>query len=373
MKNSGTITWTQAGGYKLGSQNPQDNDIWTGGTRIYLSPSDAIAPGQSKTFTFDIMAPVAPDTYGFQWRMVQEGVEWFGQQTSNQDIYVHPLRAAFYYPWYPEHWWDLNDPFTHYTPTLEFYDSSNSTVIQNHIQAMEYGNFDAGLSSWWGRGTPTDNRTLTLLNAAIGHDFYWAVYYEDEGYEDPSTSVISDDLAYLNNHYFGHSNYLHMRGRPVVFVYGGDGDNCAMAERWKDANPGSAYYIVLKVFGDNYEYEECFYQPDGWHQYGPAVRTDNQWPYAFTISPGFWFHSEATPRLTRNISTWCDNIQSMVASTATFHLVTTFNEWEEGTSVESAQDGDGDSGDEDDGWESASGYGEYLDALHNNGQGGICP
>jgi len=40
--------------------------------------------------------------------------------------------------------------------------------------------------------------------------------------------------------------------------------------------------------------------------------------------------------------------------------VTTFNEWGEGTSVESAQE-----------WSSASGYGSYLDVLHNNpGPGG---
>ncbi|HXD10089.1 MAG TPA: DNRLRE domain-containing protein, partial [Anaerolineales bacterium] len=39
-----------------------------------------------------------------------------------------------------------------------------------------------------------------------------------------------------------------------------------------------------------------------------------------------------------------------------FQLVTTFNEWGEGTSVEGAQE-----------WASSSGYGAYLDALHNNG------
>jgi hypothetical protein len=44
----------------------------------------------------------------------------------------------------------------------------------------------------------------------------------------------------------------------------------------------------------------------------------------------------------------------MVASRARFQLVTTFNEWGEGTAVESARQ-----------WQTASGYGAYLDALHN--------
>jgi hypothetical protein len=46
----------------------------------------------------------------------------------------------------------------------------------------------------------------------------------------------------------------------------------------------------------------------------------------------------------------------MIASAAPFQLVTSFNEWGEGTAVESAQE-----------WASASGYGAYLDALHDDG------
>jgi hypothetical protein len=48
----------------------------------------------------------------------------------------------------------------------------------------------------------------------------------------------------------------------------------------------------------------------------------------------------------------------MIASAAPWQLVTTFSEWGEGTSVEDATE-----------WQSTSGYGDYLDALHNNGVG----
>ncbi len=88
MKNNGTTTWTRAGGYKLGTQNPQDNTLWTGGTRILLSSTDSIGQGQSKTFTFDITAPTTPGTYDFQWRMVREGIHWFGGYTPNVEITV---------------------------------------------------------------------------------------------------------------------------------------------------------------------------------------------------------------------------------------------------------------------------------------------
>jgi hypothetical protein len=44
----------------------------------------------------------------------------------------------------------------------------------------------------------------------------------------------------------------------------------------------------------------------------------------------------------------------MVASNAPWQLVISFNEWPEGTSVESGL-----------GWETPSGFGAYLDALHD--------
>jgi len=87
----------------LGSQNPQDNWNW-GNNRAYLSAGDSIAPGQSKTFSFTITAPATPGTYNFQWRMLQEGIEWFGDYSQNRAISVEsgsncqvydPSRAAY--------------------------------------------------------------------------------------------------------------------------------------------------------------------------------------------------------------------------------------------------------------------------------------
>jgi hypothetical protein len=87
MQNTGTTTWT-ADVYKLGTQNPQDNTLWTGVTRIYMAPGETIAPGQQKTFTFNITAPGTPGTYNFQWRLVHEGIAWFGAFSTNVAIQV---------------------------------------------------------------------------------------------------------------------------------------------------------------------------------------------------------------------------------------------------------------------------------------------
>jgi hypothetical protein len=109
---------------------------------------------------------------------------------------------------------------------------------------------------------------------------------------------------------------------------------------------------VLKVFAG---YRGCTSQPDGWHQYAPAVAADAQGSFSYSISPGF-YHAAGALCLGRDLARWRQNIRDMVASGAAFQLVTTFNEWGEGTAVESASE-----------WSSVSGYGAYLDALHNNG------
>lgn len=88
MLNSGTTTWSAAGTYKLGSQNPQDNRNWNTTARADLS--GPVAPGQQGTFTFSVTAPATTGFYNFQWRMVQENLDWFGELSSNVAVEVVP-------------------------------------------------------------------------------------------------------------------------------------------------------------------------------------------------------------------------------------------------------------------------------------------
>ncbi|MBI3186149.1 MAG: DUF4214 domain-containing protein [Myxococcales bacterium] len=78
MRNSGGVAWTAAEGYRLGSQEPQDNQSWGLG-RAELPGS--VAAGQNATFVLSLVAPSAPGRYAFAWRMLQEQVAWFGQST----------------------------------------------------------------------------------------------------------------------------------------------------------------------------------------------------------------------------------------------------------------------------------------------------
>ncbi len=87
MRNTGTSIWASAGGYRLGSRNPQNNTTW-GRNRVELNPGEVIFPNQTKTFTFTVVAPATPGTYNFQWQMVQDGVAWFGASSDTVVITV---------------------------------------------------------------------------------------------------------------------------------------------------------------------------------------------------------------------------------------------------------------------------------------------
>jgi hypothetical protein len=188
------------------------------------------------------------------------------------------------------------------------------------------------------------------LAAANGTGFKWALYYEPEGYGRPRVTQIQSDLAYIKANYASNPNYLTIGGQPVIFVYAGKSDNCSTALRWQKANATEGFYTVLKVFAG---YTSCAAQPSSWHQYAPSSAEDHQHGYSFTISPGFDKAGTNKARLTRDLARWDMDVRAMVASGEPLQLVTTFNEWGEGTAVESAQE-----------WSSPSGYGSYLDVLH---------
>lgn len=96
LKNVGSVSWTAGQGYRLGSTHPPDNLTW-GMSRVEL-PFDlnnrmsrvVVHPGGDVTFSFNATAPSTPGVYGFQWRMLREGVEWFGEATPYLAVTVTP-------------------------------------------------------------------------------------------------------------------------------------------------------------------------------------------------------------------------------------------------------------------------------------------
>ena len=231
------------------------------------------------------------------------------------------------------------------------------------MRALQYAHIDFGISSWWGQGSKTDRRFALMLQKAAGTGFNWTIYYEaagnhisrEAGSPDPTEAQIASDLSYIKSHYASDPSFLHVDGKPVIFVYDSPAPTCATLDRWHQANAAEGFYLQMKVFPG---WQSCANQPDSWHQYHPSNPRDTLareiTKYSYDISPGSFKANEGSPRLVRSSATFTAAVKAMTASKAPWQLVTTFNEWGEGTAVESAQE-----------WSSSSGYGSYLDILHN--------
>lgn len=263
----------------------------------------------------------------------------------------YPLRGAFYYAWYPETW-TVNGKRVFFRPTLGNDYSNNDPVVQQaHVDALDYIHVDVAIASWWGIDQKLDRARITnLLDKSVGTNVKWSVYHEMERHENNSPEIIREDLSYLKKWFAWHPSWAHIDGRPVIFVY--NEGSCGVPKRWNEAS-NSEWYVVLKTFPG---YKHCEFQPDHWHEYGPAYDVVHVKGQSFAVSPGFWRADMPNPRLSRvSKSVFRENVREMVESNEDWQLITTFNEWGEGTAVESAYDWGG----------SQKNNGIYMEALHD--------
>lgn len=159
MENTGTTTWTccspssppnginSVDGYKLGSQNPENNSTW-GKAREGVPTTVSVSPGQQVTFSFSITAPSTPGTYNFQWRMVQEFVQWFGDFTPNLLINV------------------VTAPTPTLSVTLSATPSSGAAPLSSNLQATVGGTATGTINySFWWNCLSTSNSVATASTA----------------------------------------------------------------------------------------------------------------------------------------------------------------------------------------------------------------
>ncbi len=292
----------------------------------------------------------------------------FSNDTINHDL-IFPVRGVFYYAWYPNNWTPHGFHVT-YNPVGGYYSSNDRTTVNRQISALEYANVDLAIASWWGLANDNRKSSDSAIKMCLEEtdkistkgetDLKWAVYYELESIDNEPASVIRENLNYLKSRYVEpHSCYAHVDGKPVIFVYSkGSVDNGEeFTDRWAEA-VGNDWYYVLKIYTG---YRNVIKQPGSWHQYGPATRihkvSDSSGKLvSYNISPGF---KHADPNVTTFLERadrelWTDIVKEMVDSKVNWQLITSFNEWGEGTAIESAEQ-----------WQTETGYGMYLDVLHN--------
>ena len=263
------------------------------------------------------------------------------------------ITAAFLYNWYPDSW--KTPPGTKYHPSAGQYSSNDPVNVKRQIDEMRYAGMQAAIASWWGPVANTSDHAIKSIDTAVGVDlqvahgtpFQWSLYFESgsPGLQDRSVGGLRNDMQYVKDHYAGDPNYLKVDGRPVIFVWPNAGDGCNMVQNWHDANVG--FYIVQKRFDG---WQSCTGLADSWHEYSPNGYSAVLKPYSYAVSPGFNRYDSQGPFLARNTGQFDAAVAAMAAAPVQWKLVTTFNEWGEGTAVEPASE-----------WGTT-----YLDILHNH-------
>lgn len=78
MRNTGNITWTPETNHSLGVEFMSGSQIVTS-TRFSINPGEFVSPNQTMQFIVQLDAAASPGSGTVRFRMLQEFVEWFGQ------------------------------------------------------------------------------------------------------------------------------------------------------------------------------------------------------------------------------------------------------------------------------------------------------
>lgn len=295
--------------------------------------------------------------------------------TRGSDDGASTLLGAHYYPWYG------TDPVRHWDetiwgePTLGEYDARAERTVERHLSwAQTYG-IDWLSVAWWGPGSYSDE---TMREHLMGHRLAdatsFSVLYETTGRlgdlpvdldsQEPRDQLVSD-FEYLSEQLFGEENYLRIGGRPVVFVYvarGFEGDVTGAFEAARSAIDEDPYVIAdlglqPESVSDAYDAVsryDVYSRADSWSTvFDRNLSGYRQWSeaaaagdFAFVpaVSPGFNDPDSDFPVLERSpeqFRRFCEEIPPLLDDDLQAALVTTFNEWHEGTVIEPGHRPDG--------------------------------
>jgi len=283
---------------------------------------------------------------------------------------------AFYYPWYgnadapggsgKDVGWgavDLENRVIDNTanfPRLGPYDSHQPEVIRRHCRWAKQADIDCLISSWWRHGHFTDQAMPRLLDICAETGLKLTIYYESV--PPPTTAAAAaEDLLKVFRRYAGHDAWLRVDGKPVAFVYVralgqiGLSGWAEAADRVDREYPGGAVLLgdqlsrsAARVF-------------DGIHTYNTAgqlrgkkpaeIRTWAAAKYpdwvataeslgrisTLTVIPGYDDTNIREPGLVIERfggESYRTQWEAAVAARPDWVLITSFNEWYEGSDVE---------------------------------------
>lgn len=274
------------------------------------------------------------------------------------------LVVAFYYAWYGlDQWVPSKVPDT---PAVPYTSSDRSTMIR-HVEQAQQAGIDAFAVAWYGpkvHNNQTETNFRTMLEVAGQRGFRCTVDFETRSPFFHSQADIVGALRYLIDNHAASPAFLRYEGKPLIFfwavrnVFTGQGQSAidAWASIRQQVDP--QHNTLWIADGANIEFQRVF---DGHHLYnitwnppvnvnttlskwGNNVRsynaqhgTDKLW--VATVMPGYndlciQGRSNRFAHDRRNGAYYRETWQAAMNSAPDLMVITSFNEWLEGTQIE---------------------------------------
>lgn len=263
------------------------------------------------------------------------------------------LVLAFYYAWYGWDTWQSGLPDQPQQP----YASSDPAAIERHVAWAQQAGIDAFVQSWYGpqvENNQTETNFALLLEIARQRGFQAAVDFEVTSPFFPSEAEVIEGLRYLLNVHAQHPAYLRVGGRPVVFFWR---QNRFLVDWWYDVRQqlDPQHMSIWIMEGVDLDYLGPF---DGTHLYsvawdaqpgatlrrwGERIRSWNAEHgsvkfWVATVMPGYndlvTGRADAFVRERADGAYYRDCWEGAIQSGADWVIITSFNEWPEGTYIE---------------------------------------
>lgn len=265
-----------------------------------------------------------------------------------------PPVLAFYYAWFDENTWTSGQPADIPAPT---YRSADAATIARHVTQAQSAGIDAFVQSWYGpqiENNQTETNFQILLDIAQSSGFQAAVDVEVMGPFFTDANSIRQALTSLLNTHINHPAYLRYNGKPVVFFWRQQRFDIETWSAIRQAvDPFHTTYWIAE--GIDLSYQSVF---DGNHLYSIAWATNpaaelSKWPprlqaieaaqgvdklWIATAMPGYNdLNLHRADSFSRNRDGGAYFRQTWQAAQATqpdMIIITSFNEWLEGTQLE---------------------------------------
>lgn len=268
-----------------------------------------------------------------------------------------PPVLAFYYAWFDQNSWAAGQSVD---APVEPYNSADRATIERQVSQAQSAGIDAFVQSWYGpqeSNNQTETNFRTLLDVAAARGFKAAVDLEASGPFFADAGSVTNALATLLATHTQHPAYLRFQGKPVIFFWR---QQRFTVDEWtairNQVDPNRATLWIAE--GTDLAYQAVF---DGHHLYSIAwadspadqlakwanqVRgyaADNQVDrlWVATAMPGY--DDTRLPRANSfsvaraNGDFYRQSWQGALASQPDMIIITSFNEWPEGTHLEPSQ------------------------------------